>query len=95
MNVTTEFKDTTDPLTVDGNVNIKVEKVQKDFFQVQVLDFMIGIFERSQIRQLIGDFDAQCFTEGNFKVVINGFILGIFNQLQIREMVSSFDNAID
>jgi len=57
MNVNTEFKDTTDPLTVNGNVNIKVEKVQKDFFQVQVLDFMIGIFNQLQIREMVSSFD--------------------------------------
>ena len=94
MWITTEFKQTTDPLSKEGDINIQVTKVQKDYFQVQALDFPIGIFERSQIRQMIGDFDAQSSNE-NLKVVINGFILGVFNNAQIRQMVSGFDNAVE
>ena len=94
MQVTTEFKPTTDNLSTQGNVDIKVNKVQKDFFSVQVFELPLGIFERSLIRQMIGDFDAE-FGDGNYKAVINGFILGVFNKTQIRMMVSKFDNAVE
>jgi len=58
MNVTTEFDKTTDLTRYkEGKVDVEVEKVQKDYFQVRINGFILGVFERSQIRQMVGDFD--------------------------------------
>ena len=58
MNVKTEL-DKTEDLTdyAQGVVPIDVENVQKDYYRVRINGAIIGVFERSQIRQMIGDFD--------------------------------------
>lgn len=41
------------------NIKTDLKPVHKDHFQLSINGMIIGVFERSQLRQLIGDIDNE------------------------------------
>lgn len=57
MEVNAELKPTTEPLTKEGKPDVILESLDKDHYKLVINGMIVGVMERSQLRQLIGSID--------------------------------------